>query len=78
MLDVLLDQLLMQIGPTMLPFLNLKGRVSMDVGSDSYTQLHLAQQTLGAKSVPGNVPGGHQKNLGDLSSIEGAGEVHKV
>lgn len=78
MLDVLLGQPLMQRGPTMLSFLNLKGRVLMEVGSDSYTQLPLAQQMLGAESVPGNVPGRHQKNLGDSPSIEGAGEVHKI
>lgn len=60
----------------MLSLLNVKGRVSTEVGSDSYTQLHSAQQTLGASSAPGLVPGGHEKYLDDLSSSEGAGEAH--
>lgn len=50
----------------MLSLLNVKGGVSTEVGSDSYTHLHSVQQTLGASS-------GHQKYLGDLSSLEGAG-----
>lgn len=60
----------------MLSLLDLKGRVSTEVGSDSYTQLHSAQQTLGASSAPGPAPGRHQKDLGDLSSFGGAGEAH--
>lgn len=56
----------------MLSLLDLKGRVSTEVGSDSYTQLHSASKPWEpAQRAPGPAPGTHQKDPGDLSSSEG-------